>query len=461
MSATNRRSWRRRTVLVVACVLLASGPIQAEEGGDFGPDVTDWNGLSYLRTTAAEASVDLVVRDRLDWAEVDEHQVLVLIAPKIPLDGPSREQLMAFVGAGGRLVVADDFRAGDSWVRPFGIHFSDRPGPAGSHDADRRYLPILDSLEEPELANRLPPLNRFLGFEVPHVVLNHPAAMIRASSAPDGWTLQVRGAYLDGVRAWLIEARAAAGRMLAIADSSVFINGMLTRYRGNKQFAANVLRYYCYEGRPCRVILLPNLEQVSGIFRAKGGGDVPGLRDDGDLRGLFGRILDRMAEIARSPFMLPLWWILVLVGLAVPILLAARASAPLLPPRVDNAGVTSVLFETVRAWLARPGADYRRPARQLALHLSRMVAIADRRANPSDDPVGVTPTLVELPDAIASLVERGLLSAQAGKRLNDVVLVLRQVAGGELAEVDRIRFTQLAAEVEWAEHVLSHTGRTE
>jgi hypothetical protein len=304
-------------------------------------------------------------------------------------------------------------------------------------------------------------MNRFLGFEVSHVVLNHPAALIRNSTPATGWTLQIRGPYLDGVRAWMLEARSAAGRVLAIADSSLFINAMLTRYRGNKQFAANVMRYYCYEGRPCRVILLANLERVEGTFQASGGDRPGGSPKAADLRGLLGRGLARIAAAARSPLMMPLWWIAVLVGLALPILLAARLPRPLLPPRADDAGVNSVLFETVRAWLARPEADYRRPARQLAAQLARLVALAGRPAGSTKERGGAAPNLLELPESIESLVNQGLLSAQAGKRLNHVVLVLRQVAGGELAEVDRIRFTQLAAEVEWAEHVLSHTGRTE
>ncbi len=449
------------SILVAVVAICLSTTLSAVERDDFGPEADAWNGLSYLKATAAEANVVLDIRDHLDWSAVDERQVLLVIAPKVGLKPDARAQLERYLAAGGRLILADDFRAGDAWVRPFGIHFADRPGPVGSHDADRRYLPVLDAVEEPELADRPPPMNRFLGFDVPHVVLNHPAALIGNTTAPADWTLQVRGPYLDGVRSWMLEARGAAGRVLAIADSSLFINAMLTRYRGNKQFAANVMRYYCYEGRPCRVVLLANLERVEGVFRAKDAGGPKGTPRTDDLRGLLERGLARVASAARSPLLLPLWWFAVLIGLGLPILMAARAPRPLLPPQSDGAGVTSVLFETVRAWLSRPGADYRRPARQLAGQLARLVALAGRPALPSSAQLAETPTLIELPAAIESLVERGLLSAHAGKRLNDVVLVLRQVAGGELAEVDRTRFTQLAAEVEWAEHVLSHTGRTE
>ena len=436
----------------------AAQPAAATAGDDFAPASDAWNALGYLSATAAEANVKLEIRAALDWADLHERQILFVIAPKAGLSGEMRRQLSAFLAAGGRLIVADDFRAGDSWVRPFGLRFSDRPGPVAGHDADRRYLPVLKAVEEPELADRPAPMNRFLGFEVSQVVLNHPAALIHGSVAQQGWRHVNRGPYLDGVRAWLVEAIGPAGRVLAIADSSLFINSMLTRYRGNKQFAANVMRYYCVEGRPCEVVLLANLSELAGTFHPRGAEEVGPGRRRGDVREMIARAFDRLARTLRSPLLRPLWWLGALLCLAIPVVFMARLPAPLLPPRAESDGATSVLFETVRAWLARPGADYRRPARQLALQLARLVSMAGQRGDDRPDKSQQTPTLNELPEAIAALVEGGQLGGQAGQRLNDVVMALRKATAGDLIEVDRQRFTQLAAEVEWAEHVLSHTG---
>ena len=440
-------------VLIFGASALAAG------GDDFAPTSDAWNGLGYLRSTATEANVRLDIRSSLDWGAVDERQILLVIAPKVPLDPAAQAQLAAYLGAGGRLILADDFRAGDTWVRPFGLRFSDQPGPAPKHDADRRYLPMLGAVDEPELAGRRPPMNRFLGFEVSQVVLNHPAALIHGLDPLPGWRRVNRGPYLDGVRSWLVEIIGPGGRVLAVADSSLFINSMLTRYRSNKQFAANVMRYYCVEGRPCQVVLLANLDEVTGIFRPRHGSDAGGSAAREDVRAAIGDALSRLASALRTPLLRPLGWFAVLLLLAIPIVLAARLPTPLLPPRATSDGTTSVLFETVRAWLARPGADYRRPARQLALHLARMVALSTRRRDQGSTAQLHIPALAELPNAIEALVEGGQLGRQAGERLNDVVLALRQATIGDLIEVDRQRFTQLAAEVEWAEHVLSHTGR--
>lgn len=454
---TAARAWIG--AMTAIAVLAAAAPVWAGGGEDFAPASEAWNGLGYLRATAAEAKVKLRILPKLDWNRVDERQILLVIAPKVQLDAAGQAQLVAYLDAGGRLIVADDFRAGASWVRPFGLQFSDHPGPTPEHDADRRYLPVVGPADEPELADRPPPMNRFLGFEVSQIVLNHPAALLHGGELQPGWRRLNRGPYLDGVRSWLVEVVGPSGRVLAVADSSLFINGMLTRYRGNKQFAANVMRYYCVEDRPCEVLLLANLEDMQGVFRPRRAREAGGPAHTDDVRAAIGAALAGLANALRTPMLRPLAWFVALLLLAIPIVMAGRLPAPLLPPRASSGGNSSVLFDTVRAWLARPGADYRRPARQLALHLARLVALSSRRR--ADEPMADlhVPQLHDLSGAIDVLVEGGQLGRQAGDRINDVIFALRQATIGDLVEVDRQRFTQLAAEVEWAEHVLSHTGR--
>lgn len=464
-----RALWTATVVLAVLC-----SPRGARAAGDFDPDSSAWNGLQYLRATAAEANVRLRITRDLDFGSLRDGEVLFVLAPKVALEARGRRELARFVSSGGRLVIADDFRAGDSWMRPFGLELIAQPGPVDVHDAGRADLPIMKVIEEPELATREPPLDRFLGFEVEQVVLNHPGSLVTAGPPPAGMTILQRGPYQDGVRSWMAEVVGPKARVLAIADSSIFINAMLRRHRGNKQFAANAMRYYCLEGRACEVLAVVGAERVLGSYTPPTEAQVSDRLGSGDVRQSIRQAVDAVATAARDKAVLPLMWVLVLLALALPIALGARLPVPVLPPRLAAGRRASLLTETVRAWLASPGADYRRPARQLALYLGRLVAAGQpeqddawpTRAAASEEgggrqepAFGPTLGLHELPGAIERLVENGRLSEQAARRVCDIMLALQEVAGSERVEMDRSRFTQLAAEVEWAEHVLSHTGR--
>ena len=401
---------------------------------DFDPERDGWNGLRYLRDTAREAEVELDVRRQLDWSTLSGKEILVVVAPHASLDARDESSLQAFVRHGGRVVLADDFRAGASWVRGFGIRRVAQPGAAPATVPGRPAMPIFLGAE----------VGPFLGFQVDEITLNHPAAWV-VEPAP-GVERVAHGRYVDGVRAWLVEARLGQGRLLALADPSVLIDAMLRTYHGDKQFAANVLRWGCYAGESCRVLLLPNLRALRGVFTppAGEGGRPPGLLT------AFERGLERLAAVLKRREMVPVGWLATLLALLLPALLAARlprARMAALGARVPD---ESRLGATVAAWLARPDADYRRPARQLAGQFARLVQTAL-----GQDPTE-TPTPAELRADIARLSEAGRLPRQAVSRLGDVLENLTELTSVD-ADVDRARFNHLAAEVEWAEHVLRHT----
>ncbi len=491
MTAHGRQRWRRlalTTALAAAMVVgvpagrsraapavdadqAALGSDEPAPGGDFDPSVPGWNALAYLRSTAAEADVDVVVAPSLDFGSLRGDEVLVVVGPLARLDGHGQQQLRAFVRAGGRLIVADDFRAGATWFAPFGLKLVDDAGSSAQTVAGAPALLRFPGAE----------IGGFLGFQVEEVVLNHPAALLVEAQAPqkgDDAAIQriAHGRYVDGVRAWLVEVRLGRGRMLGLADPSVLIDSMLRRYHGDKQFAANLLRWGCYAGERCSVRLLPNLRQVRGVFvppaAPKGG--------RGNLLDGLAQALQWLAQLLRGREFAPLGWALTLAALSLPLLRFARLAPPRRPRPAVAPRQSSRLHGTVEAWLNRPEANYQQPARLLASHLVRMVQAAEagsagRPATAAaggivelDDEIedlhGLLPrgpgrALAGTEPAIARLIQNGSLSASAGQRLLDVVAALGDLIRGD-EQVDRTRFAAIAAEVEWAEHVLSHTAHS-
>lgn len=430
-------------VLMVSVAWVAGPRTALARGADFDPASDAWNGLGYLLETAREAHVQVEVSDRLDWSAVSSDEVLLVIAPNV---GPGRNgsELRRFIQAGGRLIVADDFRAGDRWIRSFGMQLLQRPGPSKRYAAGVRHLPKLAGGTA---------LGEFLGYHVKDVVLNHPASLI--ATPVRGWQHRALGRFEDGVRAWAMEAwrPGEQGRVLGVSDPSLFINAMVRRFYGNKQASANVLRFFCFEGETCRVRLLSNLQHVDGTFKSK----TTSTGMDWGIRRHLRSLMETIATLLTQRSLRPLWWLLVVFAMVAPMVRFARLPGPLLPPAAPDRDNQGRMRHTVRAWLARPGADYRRPARQLAQHLTRTVEHADYEVSGRGRALDASKPSASLQETVDRLVRRGHLAAASGRRILELVTVLEEVAERVAEPVGRERFTQLAAEVDWAEQVLSHT----
>ena len=307
------------SALIAVGVAMSPAAVEAgARGGDFDPASDAWNGLGYLLETAREAQVQLEVSSSLDWSEISADEVLFVVAPHV---GPGRHgaELRRFVRAGGRIVIADDFRAGERWLRSFGIQVLQQPGPSARYAAGVRHLPELQGGAE---------LGDFLGYHVAQVVLNHPAALI--ATAAHGWQHRALGRFGDGVRSWAMEAwrPGEQGRVLGVSDPSLLINAMVRRFYGNKQVGANLLRYFCFEGEPCRVRLLANLHQVHGSFQPR----APQHGLDLDVRRRLQRVMASVDTFLARRELRPLWWLLVVFAFVTPILRSARLPTPRLPP---------------------------------------------------------------------------------------------------------------------------------
>lgn len=457
-------------------VALFAPPSDAQESpgsSDFDPAATAWNGLATLVSTAAEVKLQLTVATALDWRQIDEHSVLVLVAPRVTPDDAALASLRRFLEAGGRMVLADDFGAGAAWLAPYGLELKAEPVKSSRHYDDLPHLPQV-AVDPDDSARRVArrwsvpgakvSAQQFLSHNIKApIVLNHPASLrIEAGRTGALW-----GTSLAPGVGWLAEVEHRGGRILAVADPSLLLNAMLIRFHDNKQFAANALRYYCVLDRPCRVTLVAGATQVLGTFRPKPREAPASLRSGLEQAATF---LTWLAEALRGPLAAPMLAMAVLALLGVPALLLARPRPPVLPPRPALVRSNSILFDTVGAWLAQDQADYRRPARLLASHLARLVGHVDseaQRGNLGRAPrtsgrmrgAGDTGFPAQLrAQTVDQLIRNGHCSEQAGQRLREVFEELQHVAGEEVGDpISRSRFGQLAAEVEWAESLIRHT----
>lgn len=454
----------RRLVSCVALVGLLLSAV-ARAGVDFSSDSHDWNGLAGLLAAAQTIDVTVQTAAELDFGRLDRHSVVVLLAPEA---GPSVENLVelkAFLAAGGRLVVADDFRAGRLWVAPFGIDWLDQPGSVAAYYDRNRDLPIVQVAADTNAADTARQWSgpksaytpaQFLGHNLKHgVVLNRPAALRpMAGAATASW-----GSYDSPPRtAWLMEAARGRGRVLALADSSVLINQMVARVYDNRQFAANLLRYYCVEDRPCITHIVPNLRTARGTFA-----DTPD--DNGGWRaGLdwLSALLADLASLLQGKLVAPGLLAALLLAIGLPVVRRAQALPALLPPRAELPRQTSALSQKLQAWLREPMADYRKPARLLASQLERLLervepGLAADRARLGGAPQRRSGSWRRDDVLVDGLVRGGRWSPQVGKRLRQVLNDLQRLAQDHAPMVSRQQFGQLAAEVEWAETLLRHT----
>ena len=317
---------------------------------DYAADADAWNGLGYLETTAAEARVQLRRVATLDLGRLVSGDVLLWVFPSAAVgavgaddaDAFARraridevEEMLAFVQDGGRLILADDFGSSAELLRRLGIERHDASPPGQLHrQGSAGDLPVVR-----------PARDHFLFFNVDELVANHPAFFTGAGDPI--LTFDDPSQRLVVERAW------GSGRLLAIADPSLLLNQMLRRFYGNKQFAANVLRYFC-DVDPCTVELLGPDTVLRGHYR-------PGLGRLGHLARLFeqggaatdaalARTSSLLAEPPLSGIVAALLALLALVGLGATLAVHRRPEqrpslagepAPLPPALIEAGGLAA------------------------------------------------------------------------------------------------------------------------
>lgn len=197
---------------------------------------TSWEGTSELLALARErlglARVRVVAT--LDFSALSPKDGVLLLHPETEAE---YAEVSAFLTAGGRVAVLDDYGVGDRLLSHYRIFRVQAP-----------LQPAAQLQKNPSLAIALPAVQAVAGQEqnrhpavanVDRVVTNHPTALtnpnltpvlvIPALGEPDA-TLAVTGVI------------AGRGRLFAMADPSVLINSML-RYPGNRAFAQGLVEY--------------------------------------------------------------------------------------------------------------------------------------------------------------------------------------------------------------------------
>lgn len=248
--------------------------------GAFDFNDTSWEGtselLSLARTRLGSSRVEIVAV--LDWERLRPADGLLVLHPTVEVD---YDEASAFLRAGGRIAVLDDFGKGDALLGRFQIRRVAAP-----------LRPQRSLRENPNLAIAVPAVQQVAGQEqgrhpvvaqVREVVTNHPAAFTHPNLTPvleipaigePGATLAVTGIIVN------------RGRLFAMADPSASINLML-RYPGNRAFAEGMIDYLVEDDgwgqRGGKLYLVANDFKQRGAY---GGGTSLGQELKEQLEGL-------------------------------------------------------------------------------------------------------------------------------------------------------------------------------
>jgi len=384
--------------------------------------------------TAREAKVDLRVVEDLNLDQLRPRDVLLWLYPPPSLPDAALER---FVEDGGHLIVADDVGASDALLARFGV----KKLPPGAWRPSR----WVDGDER--LAALKPAQEHFLFFNVHEIVANAPVALDPGeatpllSFSPAPTAPRSRGTS-PHEPALVVEARRGRGALLAIGDPSIFVNAMLRRFYGDKQFAANVMRLYC--GRaPCQVSLLLPWTRVEGTYHSNGGA----LAALSSLFDTAAEELDRAAARAERAASTPPWsWALALatlglLALGVPLTAAQGRRHPAEPLRGSPPPAAPPSVREAQALTrARQVADFRDLAAPLVAEIERLrtrgrlASIEEQPLPPKGDGGArdrAARALLRIQQEATSLAKPGAppMGSQRFQRLHDdVTLVTRFVA---------------------------------
>jgi len=238
-------------VAFVASLLFSA----ASEAAPFDPGGADWEGYAdFARLVRAEVGKGrFVVTNHLEWRALTGDDALVLVYPEHAVAMASAG---AFVRAGGRLALIDDFGAGDALLESFDITRVSLPP-----------RPALALRDNPDLAIAEPGKDEHtLTQGVDRVVTNHASGVVQPLLQT---VLRVRAT--DGTEVPIALAGSSGeGRLLAIGDPSILMNSML-RYGGNRTFAKNLIDYLTTGHARGRIYLVVSSFVESGAFPGAGG----------------------------------------------------------------------------------------------------------------------------------------------------------------------------------------------
>lgn len=206
-------------------LLLLSCLASTAAAAPLDPYGTDWEGLSQLVILAQEqlGPDRVVVTKRLDLDRLQPGDALLLVHPERELDA---DELFAFVDAGGRIALLDDFGRGDGLLTALGARRVALPEHPGAMLRSNPSLSVAESIG-------VHPIVR----DVTRVVTNHATGIAGGPLRP---LLVVRSKAESVVLAGA--SVMGSGRVVVVGDSSIAMNSML-RYPGNRALASALLTY--------------------------------------------------------------------------------------------------------------------------------------------------------------------------------------------------------------------------
>lgn len=256
---------RARRLATIGLGLALSAFVTHAHGAAFDIADTSWEGCSELygiaRTELGEDRVKAVAV--LDWSEVTANDGVLVLHPLQSMDA---EETTAFMKAGGRLAVVDDYGRGEELLRRFHIERTSMPS-----------RPVSALRNNPNLAIAEPALTGDKGQATgPHPVVsnvqqfvtNHATGLRHPNLSP---VLEVR-AVGEPPTIVAVAGQVGQGRLFALSDPSGLMNQML-RYPGNRAFAGGLCRYLVDEDagerRSGRLFVVANRFSEEGSFGGK------------------------------------------------------------------------------------------------------------------------------------------------------------------------------------------------
>ncbi|MEZ4298891.1 MAG: DUF4350 domain-containing protein [Polyangiaceae bacterium] len=294
-------------------MLLAPRTVRA---GAFDFNDTSWEGCSDLLEIArselgASRVVPLAV---IDWEQVRPEDGVLALHPMQPMDA---EETSAFMKAGGRLAIVDDYGRGNETLRRFHIERASPPSRPAQSLRSRPALAIAEPVIDVVAGHSSGPHPVVAG--VQKLVTNHPTGLLHPNLSP---VLHIRAIGEPDV-VIAVAGQVGKGRLFAMSDPSALMNQML-RYPGNRSFAAGLVRYLVDDDGPMlrkgRLYVVANRFDEHGAF---GGQTTMRKELDSALSGL----AEALAEARNNGF--PAWMhvLLAVIVIAGAALWALRTAA--------------------------------------------------------------------------------------------------------------------------------------
>ena len=374
-------------------------------------DIADasWEGCSELydiaRKELGEERVKAVAV--LDWSEVSASDGVLVLHPLQSMDS---EETTAFMKAGGRLAVVDDYGRGEELLRRFHIERTSMPA-----------RPISALRNNPSLAIAEPSLTGDKGQPTgPHPVVanvqqfvtNHATGLRHPNLSP---VLEVR-AVGEPPAVVAVAGQVGKGRLFALGDPSGLMNQML-RYPGNRAFASGLCRYLVDEDNgerhAGRLFVVTNRFDEIGSFGGK-----TTLRKD--IENQVRAITDALAEARQNG--LPGWahWLFALLAVVgVGAWVARAAGRPYKTPQPRFARPTALVAQGgVAGRFALLAAPSSPPTLVLLELKSALMEALTHKLGETLDPS---------PDAVVSALSRaGALDERRRPALKEVLVFMQK-----------------------------------